>query len=219
MIIPSGMVSKNSGDALKTQPLVLATLSRLAVQPLQIDAALDSNVVYHEYCHGLTWRMIGRMSGPLAGAIGEGMSDGCALLINGGDVVGEYSFSNTRGIRSAPYTNYPRSYANVAGTGVHFDGEVYAAIVWKMIQTFGSDNLDRLFGYIVDGMNYTPAGPAYEDMRDGILASVAAGSTPSDCQHVWAAFAHYGVGVGAKGAVRGNKVVITESKTAPATCN
>ncbi len=56
------------------------TLAKLAVQPLQIDASLDSDVVYHEVCHGLTWRMIGRMSGPLAGAIGEGMSDGCALL-------------------------------------------------------------------------------------------------------------------------------------------
>ena len=215
--IPSGMVSYNSGVALKLLTGASATLSKLAVQPLQIDASLDSDIVYHEYCHGLTWRMIGRMSGPLAGAVGEGMADGCALLINDdNDVVAEYSASDARGIRSAPYTNYPRSYGNVAGTGVHFDGEVYAAIVWKLIQDFGPANRDKLFGYIVDGMNYTPAKPAYEDMRDGILAATSASA--ADTCTVWKAFAHYGVGVGAKGAVRGAKVVVTESKTLPASC-
>lgn len=215
--IPSLMISQNDGAALKLLLPATATLSKLAVQPLQIDASLDSDIVYHEYCHGLTWRMIGRMSGPLAGAIGEGMADGCALLINDdNDVVAEYSASDARGIRSAPYTNYPRSYGNVAGTGVHFDGEVYAAIVWKMIQDFGTANRDKLFGYIVDGMNYTPAKPAYEDMRDGILA--ATGASAADTCTVWKAFAQYGVGVGAKGVVRGANVVITESKTVPASC-
>jgi extracellular elastinolytic metalloproteinase len=218
--IGSAMVSKNSGDTLKALAGPTVTLAKLAVQPLQIDAALDSDVVYHEVCHGLTWRMIGRMSGPLAGAIGEGMSDGCALLINSeNDVVGEYSASSPRGIRTAPYTNYPRTYGNVEGAEVHLDGEVYGAIVWKMIQDFGAANRDKLFGYIVNGMNFTPAKPTFEDMRDGILAAVSAGASPSYCSLVWAAFAQYGVGVGAKGVVRGAKVVITESKVAPPSCN
>jgi extracellular elastinolytic metalloproteinase len=218
--IGSAMVSKNSGDALKTLGGPTVTLAKLAVQPLQIDASLDSDVVYHEVCHGLTWRMIGRMNGPLAGAIGEGMSDGCALLVNSdNDVVGEYATSNPLGIRTARYTNYPRTYADVEGTEVHLDGEVYAAIVWKMIQDFGLVNRDKLFGYIVGGMNFTPAKPTFEEMRDGILAAVAAGSTPADCSLVWAAFAQYGVGVGAQGAVHGAKVLITESKVVPPTCN
>jgi extracellular elastinolytic metalloproteinase len=218
--IGSAMVSKNSGDALKALGGPTVTLAKLAVQPLQIDASLDSDVVYHEVCHGLTWRMIGRMSGPLAGAIGEGMSDGCSLLINSdNDVVGEYATSNPGGIRTAPYTNYPRTYADVEGTEVHLDGEVYAAIVWKMIQDFGPANRDKLFGYIVGGMNFTPAKPTFEDMRDGILTAVSAGSAPADCSLVWAAFAHYGVGVGAQGTVHGAKVLITESKVVPPSCN
>jgi hypothetical protein len=218
--IGSVMVSKNSGDALKALGTPSVNVARLAVQPLQIDGALDSDVVYHEFCHGLTWRMIGRMSGPLAGAIGEGMSDGCSLLINSeNDVVAEYAGSDPRGIRSAPYTNYPRSYGDVQGTEVHFDGEVYAAIVWKMIQDFGAGNRDKLFDYIVGGMNFTPAKPTFEDMRDGILSAVAAGSTPSDCTLVWAAFAHYGVGAGAQGTVHGAKVIVTESKMVPASCH
>ena len=55
------------------------------------DGDLDSDIVYHEYGHGLTWRMIGNMAGALAGAIGEGMSDTVAIYINGDDRVGEYS--------------------------------------------------------------------------------------------------------------------------------
>jgi extracellular elastinolytic metalloproteinase len=225
--IPAMMVSWNAGAALKAAlgaGAVTATASKLAVQPLQIDAALDSDIVYHEYCHGLTWRMIGRMSGPLAGAIGEGMADGCALLINSeNDVVAEYSASDARGIRSAPYTNHPRTYGSIgvaAGSPqVHFDGEIYAAIVWKMIQDFGPGERDKLFGYIVDGMNYTPAKPAYEDMRDGILAAVAAAGNTADCAKVWDAFARYGVGVGAKGTVRGSRVSVTESTVSSTACN
>ena len=59
--------------------------------------------------------MIGGMSGAMSGAIGEGMSDICAILGNNNDVVGEYSFDNVNGIRSAPYTNYPRTYGDFGG--------------------------------------------------------------------------------------------------------
>lgn len=222
--IPSVLVGYASGIALKGLGQVIATAFKVDPPPLQIDASLDSDIVYHEYCHGLTWRMIGRMSGPLAGAVGEGMSDGCALLINdNNDVVAEYSASDPRGIRSAPYTNHPRTYGSIGVASgspqVHFDGEIYGAIVWQMIQDFGTAERDKLFGYIVEGMNYTPAKPAYEDMRDGILAAIAAGGDPADCAKVWNAFARYGVGVGAKGTVRGQRIVITESKVASTSCN
>jgi hypothetical protein len=215
--IPSVMISQNDGADLKEIPSPNATERRLAVQPLQIDSALDSDVVYHEYGHGLSWRMIGHMSGPLAGAIGEGNSDGIAMLVNGDDVVGEYSSSSPGGIRREPYAGYSRNYGDVTGTGVHNDGEIYAAIVWRMIELFGSRR-EELFTYVIDGMNFTPSRPAYENMRDGILASVANGSTPSDCTLVWQAFAQFGVGVGAQGDVTGQAVEITESFDFPADC-
>ena len=53
------------------------------------DGDLDSDIVWHEYGHGLTWRMIGSMSGSISGAIGEGMSDVLAILKNGRDTVGD----------------------------------------------------------------------------------------------------------------------------------
>jgi hypothetical protein len=213
------MISYESGLDLKGIASPNATVHKLAVQPLQVDGTLDSDIVFHEYGHGLSWRMIGGMDGPLAGAIGEGNSDGIAMLVNGDDVMGEYASSTPLGIRRYRYEGYPLTYANVTGAEVHDDGEIYAAIVWKMITLFGSRRSD-LFDYVVDGMNYTPSTPAYEDMRDGILAAVSNGPTPSDCSLVWQAFAQFGVGVGAHGAVNGDgSVSITPSFTTPGTCN
>ena len=188
------------------------------MQPPQLDGDLDSDLVYHEYGHGLSWRMIGGMSGPLAGAIGEGNSDGIAMLVNGDDLIAEYS-SPPVGLRTAPYTDYGRTYGDVAGTEVHFDGEVYAAIIWRLMELFGNKNREALFGIVVDGMNFTPATPAWEDMRDGMLASIAnSGGTVKQCQMVWEAFAQYGVGVGAQGVTnRNGSVVVTESFT-PGSC-
>jgi extracellular elastinolytic metalloproteinase len=70
---------------------------------------------------------------------------------------------------------------------------------------------------MVDGMNYTPTGPNFEEMRDGILQSVAISNPAHECL-VWEAFAQYGVGVGARGRVRGSSIIVTESFDVPATC-
>jgi hypothetical protein len=228
--IPSVFVSQNSGVSLKAMAPVSGIVRLADPAPLSRDGDIDADIVFHEYCHGLTWRMIGSMSGPLAGAIGEGMSDVCALLMNshdagggllpGADVVGEYSASDARGIRRAPYSAYPNTYADVAGASVHDDGEIYAAIGWELLQSFGAARKTALFGYLVDGMNYTPARPTYEQMRDGILSSISLGADAAgdDCI-VWRAFAKYGVGVGAKGTVsRSGVVTIAESSAVPAGC-
>jgi extracellular elastinolytic metalloproteinase len=183
------------------------------------DGDLDSDIVWHEYGHGLTWRMIGSMTGPLAGAIGEGNSDVLAILVNNDDTVGEYSYNTANGIRRYPYTNYPLTYGDVTGSSVHNDGEIYAATMWYLWQLFQEQGLsvDLLFDYMVDGMNYTPARPAYEDMRDGILAAI---TDPAHECLVWTAFARFGIGVGANGSESCNfircTVSITESFAVPA---
>jgi hypothetical protein len=188
------------------------------------DGDLDSDIIWHEYGHGLTWRMIGGMGGAMSGAIGEGMGDVLAILVNNDDVVGEYSYNNVNGIRSAPYTNYGRTYGDFTGGSVHFDGEIYAATIWRLGELFDADSVSRdtLFDYIVGGMNFTPSGPAFEDMRDGILA--AALGSGHECL-VWEAFAAYGVGEGARGQVKGGgpfgggKVTVSESFTLPESCS
>ena len=188
------------------------------------DGDLDSDILWHEYGHGLTWRMIGGMSGALSGAVGEGMSDVLSIYMNDHDVVGEYSCNNPNGIRSAPYTNYPRTYGDFSGSSVHFDGEIYAATMWRLQEYWtgagvGGRSIDDLLDVVVDGMNYTASGPAYEDMRDGILSAM--GLDHEGVCYVWNAFADFGIGEGASGSVGrcrgpfGCSVSITESFDLP----
>ena len=220
IVIPSVMISQNDGAALRTLTAPNGTMRLKAVQPLQIDGSLDSDIVFHEYGHGLTWRMIGSMSGPLAGAIGEGASDGVAMLINGDDLIGVYAASSPTGIRRFRYAGYPLTYGAVTGAEVHNDGEIYAAAIWRLMELFGASRRSALFDYYVNGMNFTPSTPAFEDMRDGILQAVLVGTTPSDRCTIWSAFAQFGIGVGANGVVNpgGTTVTITPSFLNPADC-
>jgi extracellular elastinolytic metalloproteinase len=216
--IPAVLVSLNSGNALKAALAGLNVTARhIAVEPPMIDGDLDADIVYHEYGHGLTWRMIGGMSGPMAGAVGEGASDVVAFLVNGDDRIGEYSYSDANGIRRYPYDGYPLTYGDVDGGEVHNDGEVYAAAMWRLRELWLAAGFtdEALLGVFVDGMNYTPATPAFEDMRDGMLASVA-GNAQKECL-VWEAFAHRGIGVGASGTTTA-PITIVESFERPASC-
>jgi hypothetical protein len=229
--IPAVFIGNTDGDSLKAllaAGAVNVTVRKTDPPPVMRDGDLDSDIVFHEYCHGLTWRMIGHMNGALAGAIGEGMSDVCALLMNEDDplspdadsVMGAYTFDDPVGIRRNPYKGYSsiRTYGDVTGEEVHADGEIYAAIGWRLFELFAGRKSD-LFDYLVDGMNFTPAQPTYEQMRDGILASVANGPNPADECLIWQGFAELGVGVNAKGLAKGQtKAVITESFALPSAC-
>jgi hypothetical protein len=182
------------------------------------DGDLDGDVVWHEYGHGLTWRIIDNMTGVMGGTIGEGAGDALAIIMYDHDRVGEYSYNNEFGIRSNPYDTYledtGRTYEDFVGE-VHDDGEIYAAIMWDMWKRYrddpdgaiGTDNRDQVLDDIVGGMILTTYGfrPTFPDMRDGILLAISGKSdpeTPPDdpsalgrwC-YVWNAFARYGVGV------------------------
>ena len=187
------------------------------------DGDLDSDIIWHEYGHGLTWRMIGNMSGPFAGAIGEGMSDVLSIYMNGNDVVGEYSTNDPFGIRSEPYTGYSRTYGDHTGSSVHFDGEIYAATMWRLLDLWENSGrtLDELMDVVVDGMNFTPSRPDYEAMRDGLIATPLSDAT-EECL-IWEAFAEFGIGQGANGTevcffIFCFGTDVTESFTVPSQC-
>jgi extracellular elastinolytic metalloproteinase len=212
--IPSVFVGQTDGTAIKAAAGTSSTIRITTPAPLQRDGDLDADVVFHEYGHGLTWRMIGNMSGTMSGAIGEGMSDVLALIMDGDDRMGEYAASDPLGIRTAPYDNFPRTYGSVTGSEVHFDGEIYGAIGWKLLQLYQAGGLTStdLLRDVVQGMRFTPAAPNFQQMRDGILAA----TTTNDCK-VWTAFAQYGVGNGATSTVSGSGVItVTESFAIPA---
>lgn len=211
--IPSVFVGQTDGASIKAAAGTSSTIRLTTPAPLQRDGDLDADIVFHEYGHGLTWRMIGSMSGPMSGAIGEGMSDVLALILDGDDRMGEYSFNDPLGIRSAPYTNFPRTYGSVTGSEVHFDGEIYGAIGWRLHELYLAGGLTDtdLLRDVVQGMTFTPAAPNFQQMRDGILAATAT----NDCK-VWTAFAQYGVGSGATSSISGGVITVNESFTIPA---
>jgi extracellular elastinolytic metalloproteinase len=216
--IPSVMVSQADGATLRAFAAGTSTIVRhKAVQPVPLDGDLDSDVIFHEYGHGLTWRMIGHMSGTLAGAIGEGASDTLAFLINEDDLIGEYV--SPGGIRRNPYHDYPRTYSQWTADEVHNDGEIYAAAMWRVYELYLAAGLtnDDVLATFVDGMNFTPAAPAPEDMRDGMLASAAL-HAPNETCLIWQGFAEQGIGVGAHGK-QGDSFKITESFAVPAACD
>ena len=181
----------------------------------QRDGDLDSDIVWHEYGHGLTWRMIGSMSGNVSGAIGEGMSDVLAIVMNDDDAVGEYSFANSRGIRSSRYSDHQDTIGDFNGSrGVHRNGEIIAATIWDLWTAYKAEGLSRddLMGDIVGGMNFIAPGPDYFEMRDGFLAQAP---SSRDCL-IWEAFAARGMGEG--GAMNSTGSSITESFSTPSEC-
>jgi hypothetical protein len=208
--ISSVMISKADGKALKGLASPNVTVQKANPAPPKLDGSVDADIVFHEYGHGLTWRMIGGMSGPLAGAIGEGASDVNAFLQNGDDRIGEYSSSDPAGIRRYPYAGYPLTYGDVTGAEVHADGEVYAAAMWHLKELFDGAGLatSTLQDYFVDGMNFTPSTPAFEDMRNGMLQ--AASPNAGHCDLIWQAFSQFGIGLNANGIAGSTSVSITE---------
>lgn len=181
----------------------------------QRDGDLDSDVVYHEYGHGLSTRMIGGLSGDIGGAIGEGASDVLAILINNNDVVGEYSTNSANGIRSSRYATHPDTLASFnRARGVHRNGELFAATIWDVWELYQANSLsvNTLLTDFVGGMNFTPSSPTYITMRDGLLAQTPASR---DCL-VWRAFASRGMGVGAS--ISRTTFRVVQSFTVPTGC-
>lgn len=170
------------------------------------DSSMDGDVVFHEYGHGISNRLIGNggtgLSGTQSGAMGEAWSDYWAITLNGDGAVGEYSTGNPNGIRRAPYTvpanSIHDSYADI-GTGgfqVHRDGEVWAATLWDLRTQLGATITDLL---VLNGMKFTPTRPSFLNARDGILQADQNLNGGANRCAIWTVFARHGMGVSATG--------------------
>ncbi len=128
------------------------------------DGSFDQSIIIHEYCHGLSTRLIGGpdyvdgLTGPQSGGMGEGWSDWYALTmltpadapLDASYVVGGYATRDFRaGVRNFPFTTKlavnPVTYAdidpttgNVFGdpTEVHNVGEVWCSALWEVRANF-----------------------------------------------------------------------------------
>jgi Zn-dependent metalloprotease len=167
------------------------------------DSSVDGDVVFHEYGHGISNRLIGNgstaLSGTQSGAMGEGWSDYWAITINNDGAVGEYVTNNPAGIRRAAYTvpaaAVHDSYADL-GAGVHADGEVWAATLWDLRTQLGATITDRI---VLNGMKFTPTRPSYLNARDGIIQADQNLNAGANRCTIWTVFARHGMGVSAVG--------------------
>jgi len=188
--------------------------------------AFDADVVFHEYTHGLTNRLVGgpldtsSLDEPQSSGMGEGWSDFFALTIQNflrnheKVVTGDWVVNNPAGIRTAPYDdNYPLTYGQLANLFDEHDvGELWCATLMMMVRriraALNSDQDGYRLGWqmVVDGLKLTQSNPTFLDARDGILRAlddlktqsrISAATHKTVRRAAWEAFAHFGMGANA----------------------
>ncbi|MFZ3577812.1 M36 family metallopeptidase [Virgibacillus sp. DJP39] len=180
------------------------------------DGDYDAGIIYHEYSHALSNRLVAggeSLGSHQSGSMGEGWGDwyGMHYLVKNGvqenPVVGSYVTGNfERGIRSyaldeAPY-NYSDIGYDVGGPEVHSDGDIWAAILWHMreelIDRFGKTQGESVAEHLVtDAMPISSPNPSMEEMRTAIIASDFERYGGKHYDTLWTAFAQRGLGANA----------------------
>lgn len=163
--------------------------------------AFDSDVVFHEFTHGVSNRLVGGrldargLQDPQSRGMGEGWSDYFALTIQNclalihnptsveRTVMGDWVTNQPGGIRLAPYDdNYPGSFGSLGHPpyrrSEHAIGEIWCAVLMKMNRDLGTVLGDRVKGHqlgwqiVLDGLKLTPANPSMLNARDAVLKAL-----------------------------------------------
>jgi len=187
--------------------------------------AFDSSVVYHEYTHGVTNRLVGgptntrALEAPQSRGMGEGWGDYIACLLTNRPVVAAWVMGREGGIRTFRYDDtFPAQTDNFGSLGKgrytaeHAIGEIWCATLMDMTRRLGA-KLDIPLGIqlslqlVIDALKLSPANPSFLDMRDAILTALdnflAGGHLTSSIhsaarRSIWEAFAKFGMGPGAR---------------------
>ncbi|MFN3727379.1 MAG: M36 family metallopeptidase [Allosphingosinicella sp.] len=156
---------------------------------------LDSDVVFHEFVHGVTNRLVGgrlnsgALQEPQSGGMGEGWSDYFALTFHNArrgtdkSVTGDWVTGRPQGIRGFPYDDdFPHGFGNLSGGrysgSVHARGEIWCAALMRATRSLSEALGDKARGYaiawqaVVDGLKLAPANPSFLDARDAILTAI-----------------------------------------------
>jgi fungalysin metallopeptidase (M36)/fungalysin/thermolysin propeptide/VCBS repeat protein len=178
------------------------------------DSGLDATVIYHEFAHGVSTRMVGgpqnvsTLTSFQGGALGEGWSDAFPISIFNDPIVGAYVTCNPVGLRSASYRAHPATYADfgnkagglAAGIGVvfypevHRDGEIWAAAAWEIHAALGSAVTQQL---LFEAFRYTPVEPSMVDAKNAVLLADRVLYSGAHLNTLYTIFARRGLGVSA----------------------
>ena len=173
---------------------------------------LDADLVYHEYVHGVSTRLVGGrltfepLRHPESRALGEGYSDYFSLTIQshqlGEEKVvfgGWLGQDAQKGLRRHPYDDaFPLGYGDLADPEnhePHHGGEIWCAALMRMNRAVGRALSDQNRGHeigwqlVVDSLKLLPVGPdqpGFLDARDAIaraLADLAAAGHLAAAEH------------------------------------
>jgi hypothetical protein len=169
------------------------------------DSSYDGMVVFHEYGHGVSNRLVGGgtttscLNGVQSGAMGEGWSDYLAATFFNNPLMSTYvSRNGFTGIRRSGYERYPYTYEDLGNAGhqVHRDGEIWAATLWDIRRRLGVAAADKL---VVAALRVTPCRPSMIQARDAILATDELLNGGTNRAQLWQVFAARGMGRSANG--------------------
>ena len=189
------------------------------------NGADDASIVYHEYTHGLSNRLVdpndtGGLSTAQGGAMGEAWSDWYAIdYLVGQGLQADTSGPNINlggyevpgGIRRKPidtpvgsggFTYGDFGTIDFPSDEPHDNGEIWGETLWdlrrSLVGHYGVAVGERHVRTLVtDGMRISSSQPTFLSMRDAILSANTANGL-GDCDRIWAVFAARGMGAGAQ---------------------
>jgi hypothetical protein len=247
--IPAFSISYTDGNAIIAQlqsGSINGTINGTNV-PVSLDSDLDTEIVIHEYGHGISVRLTGGSgnSGCLQNQeqMGEGWSDyiACVMTIYVGDQgatvrpMASYASAKANGIRTYPYSTdfsvNPHTYDDIkTEVAPHGVGSVWAAMLWEMTwdlidqNGFDSDIYNGSGGnnialqLVMDGLKLQPCSPGFVDGRDAILEADQLANGGANRCIIWHAFARRGLGLSADQGTSSSKSDGTEAFDYPADC-
>jgi hypothetical protein len=208
----------------------------------QADTDFDADVIYHEYVHGLTNRLVGSPLNVLAliavqsDAMGEGWSDAYSLSITDDPIHGEYVTGNAEtGIRRVNYARSPLMYddfgnrfgpisallSNLVTGGIALDKTFIPEVhddgeIWAtaLWDLRTALGKERFEQLSTDALRFTPSNPSMLDGRDAILIADVASTEGASQRIIWTVFADRGMGVSAR-AESGNDTIIFQAFDTP----
>jgi extracellular elastinolytic metalloproteinase len=189
------------------------------------DGDFDPTVIFHEFGHGVSNRLVGGgtgacLGGSQGGGMGEGWSDFLAATFLENPVIGAYVTGDAvNGIRNAPMNNSPFTFRNIQDgtmTEVHDAGEIWAATLWDVRTALGKATTEQL---VISGMKLTPCTPGFLGARDAILAADANINGGANRCAIWRAFAGRQMGTGASSPTPNATTTVVTSTAVPADCD
>jgi subtilase family serine protease len=175
---------------------------------LDIDGDHDTDIIIHEFHHGVSLRLNTAWTGDEAGAIGEGGGDFFAYSVNGDTTLAEHSYpGGIRSVNSKTYADWFCLFGLFCSP--HSNGEIWANALWDVRGRFltdlvrGSEDaaVNESHQLYIDALKLSPPAPTMLDMRDAMLLadSLRNPGTPRSenfCR-IWEPFAGRGMGAGA----------------------